>query len=213
MRLRIASSQALHPSFCPFGAKAQSRRCSSLPHQTHFVGLCWGPRDLFRRKFVCKTLGNTAQMCLRATADLFRWKFVSFSWHTQSMPAKNCLFPTQNLSLNPRRQFMRYCPWNTQSIPAVLHLFLTKNLSSNSLADLCGIALKKGCLKIEFSKSSPTKKVVKIRSKLDFHDFIWLLTSNSPTICSSLLFLPGKLKQSTRWGALFRGEKRKNEKT
>ena len=33
---------------------------------------------------------------------------------------------------------------NTQSIPAVLHLFLTKNLSSDSLADLCGIALKTG---------------------------------------------------------------------
>ena len=43
MRLRIASSQALHPSFCPFGAKAQLRRCSSLPHQTHFVGLWRGP--------------------------------------------------------------------------------------------------------------------------------------------------------------------------
>ena len=24
------------------------------------------------------------------------------------MPAKNCLFPSQNLRLNPRRQFMRY---------------------------------------------------------------------------------------------------------
>ena len=63
MRLRIASSQALHPSFCPFGAKAQSRRCSSLPHQTHFVGLCWGPRDLFRQKFVCKTLKYTKYSC------------------------------------------------------------------------------------------------------------------------------------------------------
>ena len=63
MRLRIASSQALHPSFCPFGAKAQSRRCSSLPHQTHFVGLCWGPRDLFCRKFVCKTLKYTKYSC------------------------------------------------------------------------------------------------------------------------------------------------------
>ena len=26
-----------------------------------------------------------------------------------SMPAKNCLFPPQNLRLNPQRQFMRYC--------------------------------------------------------------------------------------------------------
>ena len=101
MRLRIASSQALHPSFCPFGAKAQSRRCSSLPHQTHFVGLCWGPRDLFCRKFVCKTLGNTAQMCLRATADLLTRKCVIFSRNTQSIPSKNCLFPCQNLWLNP----------------------------------------------------------------------------------------------------------------
>ena len=63
MRLRIASSQALHPSFCPFGAKAQSRRCSSLPHQTHFVGLCWGPRDLFRQKFVRKTLKYAKYVC------------------------------------------------------------------------------------------------------------------------------------------------------
>ena len=38
-----------------------------------------------------------------------------------------------------RNAFVKPC--NTQSIPAVLHLFLTKNLSSDSLADLCGIAL------------------------------------------------------------------------
>ena len=63
MRLRIASSQALHPSFCPFGAKAQSRRYSSLPHQTHFVGLWWGPRDLFRQKYAQKTLKYTKYSC------------------------------------------------------------------------------------------------------------------------------------------------------
>ena len=131
MRLRIASSQALHPSFCPFGAKAQSRRCSSLPHQTHFVGLCWGPRDLFRQKFVCKTLGNTAQMCLRATADLFRRKFVIFSCHTQSMPAKNCLFPTQNLWLNPRRQFMRYCPKSPEAAKSLLRGLSLSNYTLN----------------------------------------------------------------------------------
>ncbi len=39
-----------------------------------------------------------------------------------------------------RNAFVKPC--NTQSIPAVLHLFLTKNLSSDSLVDLCGIALK-----------------------------------------------------------------------
>ena len=33
-----------------------------------------------------------------------------FSCHTQSMPAKNCLFPAQSLWLNARRQFMRCCP-------------------------------------------------------------------------------------------------------
>ena len=49
-------------------------------------------------------------MCRRATADLFRRKFVIFSCHTQSMPAKNCLFPAQSLWLNARRQFMRCCP-------------------------------------------------------------------------------------------------------
>ena len=33
-----------------------------------------------------------------------------FFCHTQSMPAKNCLFPAQNLWLNARRQFMWCCP-------------------------------------------------------------------------------------------------------
>ena len=55
------------------------------------------------------TWGNTAQMCRRATAYLFHRKFVIFSRNTQSIPAKNCLFPMKNLWLNPRRQFMRYC--------------------------------------------------------------------------------------------------------
>lgn len=31
---------------------------------------------------------------------------------------------------------------------------------------------KRGCLKIEFSKNQPNKKVVKIRFLADFHDFI-----------------------------------------
>ena len=53
---------------------------------------------------------STPQMCRQPTADLFRRKFVIFSCHTQSMPAKNCLFPAQNLWLIARRQFMRCCP-------------------------------------------------------------------------------------------------------
>ena len=36
--------------------------------------------------------GSTPQMCRQPTADLLRRKFVIFSCHTQSMPAKNCLF-------------------------------------------------------------------------------------------------------------------------
>ena len=39
-----------------------------------------------------------------------RRKFVIFSCHTQSMSAKNCLFPAQSLWLNACRQFMRCCP-------------------------------------------------------------------------------------------------------
>ena len=54
--------------------------------------------------------GSTPQMCRQPTADLFRREFVIFSCHTQSMSAKNCLFPAQNLWLNARRQFMRCCP-------------------------------------------------------------------------------------------------------
>ena len=54
--------------------------------------------------------GSTPQMCRQPTANLLRRKFVIFSCHTQSMPAKNCLFPAQSLWLNARRQFMRCCP-------------------------------------------------------------------------------------------------------
>ena len=54
--------------------------------------------------------GGTPQMDRRPTTNLLRWKFVIFSCHTQSMPAKNCLFPAQNLWLNARRQFMWCCP-------------------------------------------------------------------------------------------------------
>ena len=39
-RLVVASSTSF---VLPFGAKAQSFRCSSSPHQTHFVGLWRGP--------------------------------------------------------------------------------------------------------------------------------------------------------------------------
>ena len=53
---------------------------------------------------------SPSQMCRQPTADLLRRKFVIFSCHTQSMPAKNCLFPAQNLWLNARRQFMWCCP-------------------------------------------------------------------------------------------------------
>ena len=41
--------------FALLRAKAQSRRCSSFPHQTHFVGLWWGPQGLFPHKSAVKT--------------------------------------------------------------------------------------------------------------------------------------------------------------
>ena len=39
-------------------------------------------------------------MCLRPSANLLRRKCVIFSCNTQSIPAKKCLLPTQNLRLN-----------------------------------------------------------------------------------------------------------------
>ena len=43
---------------------------------------------------------------------------------------------------NSFRQKYAQKPCNTQSIPAVFHLFLTQILSSDSLVELCGIALE-----------------------------------------------------------------------
>lgn len=67
-------------------------------------------KDFYFRLKQLLSGGSTPQMCRQPTADLFRRKFVIFSCHTQSMPAKNCLFPAQNLWLIARRQFMRCCP-------------------------------------------------------------------------------------------------------
>ena len=86
------------------------------PGTLRMGAFCMGHMAAFSSKY---SKGNTAQMCRWATADLFRRKCVIFSCHTQSMPAKNCLFPTKNLRLNPHRQFMRYCLLN--SAPVLPH--------------------------------------------------------------------------------------------
>ena len=85
IRLRIASSQASYPSFRPLGGKSSSRSAAPpYPTKPADAGLWRGPQDLFRQKYVCKTLKYTKYSCgftpFSDAKSLVRlsWRFVRY---------------------------------------------------------------------------------------------------------------------------------------
>ena len=95
--LVVASSTSF---VLPFGAKAQSFRCSSSPHQTHFVGLWRGPYWRPPLDPRSNVLGHTDVLC----ANLFP--------QGDFLRARNGAFDAIKSAAVPRSKY----PWGALSL-------------------------------------------------------------------------------------------------